>query len=218
VRVQFLVFGPVLVDAVPVFVGHAFEGAHEVLVLAVQLRVARVVFGQPLLELLDFLVQPVDAPVLVLLFALEALPGVVQLLVLVVEAQFQLLLLQVDVVEVLVGLLQLLRQGLVVLVDVLERVRVLLGVLLELLVVLFERLFRVRPGLALLGEFEVVEVDLVLEVVDLAFLLLNVFPHGRQTHFLLAFDLLGFVLVLRLHFFLCSGLVVVTLAQLLSVE
>jgi len=106
VRIELLVLGALLVDAVPVLVGHALETANQVLVFAVELGVARVVFGQAFLQLLDFLVEPVDALVFVFLLAFEALAGFVELLVLVGEAQFEFFLLEVDLVKILVGFLQ----------------------------------------------------------------------------------------------------------------
>jgi len=76
----------------------------------------------------------------------------------------------------------------------------------------------VGAGLALLGEFEVVEVDLVLEVLDVAFLLLDVFAHRGQADLLRALDFLRLVFLLGLHFLLRAGLLLVTLAQLLAIE
>lgn len=120
VRVQLFVFRTLLVDAVAVLVGHAFETADQVLVLVVQLRVARIVLGQALLQVLDLLVQAVDSFVFVFLLSLESLAGLVQFLVFIVEAQLEFFFLQIDLVEILVCLLQFVGQRLVVFVDVLE--------------------------------------------------------------------------------------------------
>lgn len=73
-------------------------------------------------------------------------------------------------------------------------------------------------GLTLLGQLEVLEVDLVLEVLNVALLLVDVFAHGGQAHLVLALDFLGLVFLLRFHLFLCTRLVLVTLSQLLSIE
>lgn len=196
--VQLFVLGPLLVDRLAVFVRHFVELGREVLVFVVELRVARVGVRQVSLELFDFGVQRVDALVFVVLLALETALGLLEFLLLVAKAQLQLLLLEVDVVQLLLGLLQFVGQAFVLLVDVLERAGLLLDVELEFVVVLLERILGGRAGLGLLGQLEVVQVDLVLQILDFALLLLYVLAHGRQAYLILALYFLSFVVILVL--------------------